>query len=564
MDRPDRLPKTPTASRWCRLREIFDGENVPMKSNFLKFFLAWVFLQVLMNLKWPSHGALWPDGLRLSPEIVAFMALLWLLGLRRNPLPGWLLAVLTTSVIFLRLFRLGEAITITYLNRQLNLYADPFLLPDLLNLLQRSLYPAHALVYAACGILVVAVLWFAVNRSFRASYRFLASAGGRWIFGGILATVLIAHLWLQPNGGPGVFGPMVIDRVAAEIDTLFDIPNARSRIRQEVAKADRTCPYPLAALEERDVYLIFIESYGHAAYAKPELFTRLQKDLKNFETALKSSGFSIASGFFSAPTYGGASWLSHATVASGVHINNQLRYNLLLESDARTLAGYFHRAGYRTIHVMPGTIWPWPEGDFFGFREKYYYRHFDYRGPAFGWSPMPDQFVFDTLYREVISAAQRPLFIEFVLTSVHAPFHRLPPYLTDWNRIGDGSIYAQTEMRRYPITWPDLSNATIAYTDALKYDFKSLEGFLLDRARDEALILVLGDHQPARQITGRNQPWSVPVHAISRNPRLLQPFLSDGFTAGIIPSQQSPHKGMESLRDLLLHQFCSPDIGIKS
>jgi len=528
-----------------------------MRSKLLKFLLAWIFLHVLMNLKWPSPEPVWPDGLRLSPEILSMMALLGVMGMFRKSPSIWLFAFLTASVVLLRLFRLGEAITLTYLNRQFNLYADPFLLPDLLNLLQRSLVNAPPLIYAACSILIVLVAWIGIDRSVRASYAFLSTFGGRRILGGILSVVLVAHLWLTSTGGMRLFGPMVIDRVAAEIATLFHIDDERSRIREAVARADRTCPRPLAGLENRDVYLIFIESYGRSAFTKPELFSRLRAGLESFQANLTLNGFFIASGFLSAPTYGGASWLSHMTVATGVHANNQLRYNLLLDSDAQPLAEYFNRAGYRTVHVKPGTIWSWPEGVFFGFQEKFYHPHLDYRGPAFGWSPMPDQFVLDAIYRRVISPSRKPLFIEFVLTSVHAPFHRLPPYVPDWASIGNGGIYAQKEARRYPVNWPDLSNATAAYTDALKYDFRILEDFLLNRSRGNALILILGDHQPARQITGPNRSWSVPVHAISRDTALLNPFRAEGFSSGLIPHQSPPHPGLESLRQILLHKYCA-------
>jgi hypothetical protein len=529
-----------------------------MRTKILKFILAWWFLHVLMNLKWPSQEPLWPDGLRLSPEIVALLGVLCMAAWLRQRLAGWVFAGLSAAVLVLRLFRLGETVTITYLNRQLNLYADPFLLPALLDLLQRSLIPAPAILYAAAGMLTVLLLWIAIERSLRASFALFSTTGGRRLFGGLLAVFLSTHVWLHATTGNSVFGPDIVNRVAAEIATLFHIPDERQQIHREVAAADPTCSRPLFSLGNGDVYLIFVESYGHAVYARPDLFSRIRTELQNFEAALKRAGFSAASGFLSAPTYGGGSWLSHATVATGVHANNQLRYDLLIESDARPLSEYFHQAGYRTIQVMPATIYPWPEGSFFGFRETYYHRQLDYRGPSFGWSPMPDQFVFDFIARKVISSSRQPLFIEFVLTSVHAPFHRQPPYLADWSKIGDGGIYHHLPSRRYPITWPDLSNAAIAYTDALKYEFKVLAGFILQQARGEALVLVLGDHQPARQITGADPSWSVPVHAISRSPDLLRPFFPAGLAPGVIPDQPPPHKGMEFLRAVLLQGYCGP------
>jgi hypothetical protein len=132
-----------------------------------------------------------------------------------------------------------------------------------------------------------------------------------------------------------------------------------------------------------------------------------------------------------------------------------MRYNILITSQLKTLARYFNAAGYRTVRAMPGTQWPWPQGEFYGYQAKYYAWHFDYRGPMYGWSTMPDQYVIDFIRHREIETATRPLFVEFNLVSSHAPFHRQPPYVEDWSLIGDGSIYQDLEVITYPISWPD-------------------------------------------------------------------------------------------------------------
>jgi hypothetical protein len=62
-----------------------------------------------------------------------------------------------------------------------------------------------------------------------------------------------------------------------------------------------------------------------------------------------------------------AAWLAHASIAGGVHLNDQLHYNLLITSDTKPLAQYFNEAGYRTVRAMPDTQWPWPEGEYYKF-----------------------------------------------------------------------------------------------------------------------------------------------------------------------------------------------------
>ncbi len=235
-----------------------------------------------------------------------------------------------------------------------------------------------------------------------------------------------------------------------------------------------------------------------------------------------------------------------------------MHYNLMITSKAKTIAHFFNDAGYRTISAMPGTQWPWPQGTFFGYQKKYYAWNFDYKGPMYGWSTMPDQYVLNYIYRHEIQNRTQPLFIEFILVTSHAPFHRQPPYLKDWSHIGAGEIYHQMEVVTFPIVWPDLSNASEGYVTAITYELKVITDFILRYLDHNSLIIVLGDHQPNVQITGKNQPWSVPLHVISRNNEFLEPFRKRGYTPGLIPTQPPPHRGMETFLYGFLDDFSTP------
>jgi hypothetical protein len=277
--------------------------------------------------------------------------------------------------------------------------------------------------------------------------------------------------------------------------------------------------------------------------------------LRDAERKLQNRGYKIASNFLRSPTFGGASWLANGELDGGVRITGQLRYDLLLTSPVQPIAEYFNRAGYRTVRVMPGTLWPWPAGEFYKYRKKYYAFDFDYRGPGFGWAPMPDQYAIDTVYRAEIQRRRQPLFIEFILVSSHAPFNRQPQYIPDWAAIGDGAIYRRQKPVEFPVSWPQLENASEAYVTSIIYDFKVLVEFLAQMIDDHALIIILGDHQPNLRITGENQPWSVPVHIITRNPDFIGPFIHRGYTPGLIPSQPLPHQDIASLLWILLEDF---------
>ena len=150
------------------------------------------------------------------------------------------------------------------------------------------------------------------------------------------------------------------------------------------------------------------------------------------------------------PTYGGASWLAHGTLESGVRVENDLEETALLRSSLEPMAAFFRKNGYRTVSVMPGTRFAFPQGADFGYEQAYYAWHFDYQGPTFGWAPMPDQFVLDWVRRHEFTAPAQPIFARYVLISSHASFSHPAALYRDWETIGDGSLYNDARTRHVP------------------------------------------------------------------------------------------------------------------
>jgi hypothetical protein len=494
---------------------------------------------------------------KLSPEVLGIMASLiaatWI-GLRFN---SAIFLTLTAFVMFLRLFRIGDILVPMYFFRPFNLFLDSQFLPDLIHLLYNtSSKKAFAVAAFLAVTLLVGVCW-GIWLSLKTIHRYLSyHRSHRWALGLIFALLVVLQYSPADNirGYPAVFSPSFIHRVVEELDFILHVKGYRQKhlgIIDAAIKKGEGIPSSLDKLKGANVYLFFVESYGHTIFGNHQHFQKIGRFLDTFEENLTTRGFSMCSTFFNSPTYGGTSWLAHATLAGGVHLSNHMNYNLFITSKAKTIARFFNAAGYRTISAMPGTLWPWPEGAFFGYQQKYYAWNFDYQGPTYGWSPMPDQYVLDYIYRHEIRDRPKPLFIEFILVSSHAPFHLQPPYLRDWSQIGDGTVYHEKETITFPIVWPDLSNASQAYVTAIIYEFNVITDFIKSYLSDDSLIFILGDHQPNVQITGKDQPWSVPIHVISRDRELLEPFYKRGYTPGLIPYQPPPHRGMETF----LHEF---------
>ncbi len=202
---------------------------------------------------------------------------------------------------------------------------------------------------------------------------------------------------------------------------------------------------PLAGLQDADVHLFFVESYGYTILSDPENLAHIRDAYRDLGNRLTGAGFRIASSLMDSPAFGGNSWLADATFTTGVRIDDQTQYDLLLQSDVRPMASRFAEAGYRTVNVMPATGGAWPEGAFFGFERSYHWKDFGYRGPSFRWAPMPDQFALDVIRRKELAKRERPLFVQYILVSSHYPFQIIPRYLPDWDGLGDGSLFARTE-----------------------------------------------------------------------------------------------------------------------
>ena len=525
------------------------------------FTAAWLVLNLFMTVDIPLPPSLSFKPLLPSLEIWCLLVVLSVLAWRRVPFTGRVYLPLMALLVFGRLFRVGDVVMPVYFNRPFNLYMDVGYLPGLGHLLAHSFTPLEMALYgAAAAVLVAAVLW-ALQRALRTAHGAFQSAGARRGFWALTATLLLlvgAHrlgAWPERLGPPAV---SLTPRVAAEAAFILNIRAIRQRGLSVVEMAEARIPdyaAPLAGLGGRNVYLFFVESYGETLFGNPAHRKPFAPTLARFEGDLARGGYHVYSRFMRSPTFGGASWLAFGTLESGVWLPNQLRYGYLVASRVPPLATYFEQAGYRTISVMPGTTMPWPEGGYFAYHKEYHARDLNYRGPPFGFAPMPDQFVLDRIRHTEILPAKDPLFIRYVLVSTHAPFHRQPRFVSDWEEIGDGRVYHRMAPVTFPNNWPDLTEAFGAYLTAIDYEFKVLGDYLTRFDHGEALIVILGDHQPNAHITGPQAPSLVPVHVISRQPESLAPFRDLGFAPGIVPPAAPPFAGLNTFLPDFLGAF---------
>ncbi len=85
-----------------------------------------------------------------------------------------------------------------------------------------------------------------------------------------------------------------------------------------------------------------------------------------------------------------------------------------------------------------------------------------------------------------------------------------------------------------------------------------LKSYIAKFVHDGSLLILLGDHQPVREVSGDNDNHSVPVHVVTRDPAFLEPFVARGYVKGMRPRMDEEHPPMEEFLVNLLRDFSTP------
>jgi phosphatidylglycerophosphate synthase len=526
-----------------------------------------VVLSQLWSLPLAYKAYAWPQLATASLEVTAVFAALALFARLRHGrgaiATAALLAVATMIVTTLRVAELGFQES---LGRSLNPLLDVYLLDSLALLLTETLgTPLGQLAVAAlvlAPLLVCAIAFAAVRVSQRAledrfvRYGVLAASLG-------LAGVCAAHEWRGTQGRIAVTNAATVTLVQ-QVRTARETARGVEALRVEMADdrfRDVPAEHMLAGLRGVDVLLIFIEAYGRAAIDLPYYRDTVVPVLADFEARLAEHGLSSVSGFLTSPTVGGQSWLPSGTFVSGLWLADQGRYDIAMQSDWLTLTRAFNRAGHRTVALKPAITAPWPEGERFGFARLYVAADLGYAGKPYNWVTMPDQYTLSALERaERHGAPRQPLFAEVSLISSHAPWTPVAHVLEDWSAIGDGRVFSTWADSGEPphVVWSDPERIRRWYPRTIDYVLRVLASYSANFVDDRTLVMLVGDHQPAPVATGGDVGHDVPIHVISGNPRLLEPFKHWGLVPGMRPSPDRPVRRMDTFRNFFLDAFQTP------
>ena len=316
----------------------------------------------------------------------------------------------------------------------------------------------------------------------------------------------------------------------------------------------------LTGLHGKDVILAFVESYGKGAVQGSSFSPGVNAALEKGTRRLRAAGFSSRSAFLTSSTFGGASWLAHSSMHSGLWVDSQRRYYQLVKTDRFTLSRAFRRAGWWTVDDVPSNNREWPQGfSFYRYDKVYDRRNVGYRGPRFAYASMPDQYVLAALQRlELAKPDRRRVFAEVDLVSSHAPWTRIPQ-LIDWSAVGDGSVFHRipVDQAKKAELWSDSERVRAAYGRSIEYTLNALFSFVQHYGDDDLVLVVLGDHQPWTIVSGEDPSHDVPISIIAHDPAVLDQIAGWGWEDGMRPDSQAPVWPMNAFRDRFLSAFGS-------
>jgi hypothetical protein len=501
---------------------------------------------------WPTPAIQWYG--HLSVEVAAAVLLVALLA-RGGALAPWPLRLLSAAWVALFVGRYFDVMAPALYGRPVNLYWDARHLSAVAAMMTDAVAgPLVALlVVAVAGLLALAYL------AARWSFRTIASAMAaprvrRALSAGAVAVIALYALQV----GRGEPLPLLV--VAPPVvDTYWD----QARLVAAQAADNQARPLPpqpdmsaaLTQVRGADVVLVFIESYGAVTFDRAEIAGPLAAARTAFAADAVASGRQVVSAMVDSPTFGGSSWLAHVSLMTGVEARDEATNQALMSRARDTLVSTFGRAGYRTVALMPGLRFAWPEGAFYGFDRIYDTSALAYRGPEFGWWNVPDQFALARLDElEAARSPRQPLFVFFPTTNTHIPFGPVAPYQPDWARITTAAPYAAPDVTSALAHEPDYLDLAPSYVHAVGYTLQTLGGYLRRHATRDLVLVLVGDHQPAAAVSGADASWDVPVHVVTDRADVLEALVGRGFHAGVEPGRR-PIGPMHALLPALLESF---------
>ncbi len=528
----------------------------------MKLALIPAAMVLYLALIQPNHPAAmtWGALLAFPLELPAILCALIALG---DGKAGRIFkAVLTAVMTVIVALKIADFVSFNALSRGFNPVADLPLIDAFVRLLAGSLGAALAALAVAGAVVllvvVAALLWWAMGQWARFQPWRLRNFALPAVLAAGVAVAEIGHTmggWTLPVSPPGA---AFTARVGVERVVMIERSLSELKAFRAAVKEDPFAGTPgLLDRIDRDVLVVFVESYGRTSFDTPFFASAHRETLARYEAQLTGLGVSMQTGFLDAPTRGGQSWLTHATFSNGLWIDDQIRYGAALSSGRETLFHHAAKGGFRTAAVMPQITLDWPESARMGFEDILAAKDLGYNGLPFNWVTMPDQFTLAALDRLLRDGNdERHLFAQIALASSHAPWVPVPSIIA-WDALGDGQVFNEIAASgdSPEVVWRDRDRVRAQYRLAVDYALSAVFEYAVLHAEDPPLLLVIGDHQAA-EFVALDARSDVPIHVIG--PEALVAALTDVAPyGGLLPDDAAGTMPMDALRDILLTAYSS-------
>ena len=529
-----------------------------------QLLLALIFLNstLCFSAVWPTVYVL-PD-LGISPEFVCLIMLLSAWSAIFGKPSAKALAVISTIYLLMAVGHYADVVVPNLLGRPVNLYWD---IPELPRFMWVSIQGLPLWLTVVAVLLVCAAVWgyhrllVVAMQTVAHSVRPVSRTVWFWsalVFIGVLVVINYSEDPQKPTFVSKAVVPVYWKEAMKLRDIL--VPERAAMLLPATTVVDeamaKPAGQPLAALNQRDVNMIFLETYGAVLYDQPESSSAVAQTRAELEKAILASGRKVVSAFYVSPTIGGASDLAHLSVLSGIDLKDSRKHDVLLTTERPNLMDVFSRGGYETFGVYHSVGWDWVERAYYGYDQYVDGPALGYEGPAFGFWKIPDQYAaarLEELYPRNESA--KPRFTFFPTISSHFPFHQVPPYQSDWKKLlgpepfdADAAARAQAE----PVNW---ENMKPDYLRTINYTNTWLAGYFEQPEPRETVYVMIGDHQPTGSVSHEATSWDVPVFVVSKDNRLLDRFRTMGFSDGLTPKKRVPLGSLHELTNTLLKAF---------
>jgi phosphatidylglycerophosphate synthase len=322
-----------------------------------------------------------------------------------------------------------------------------------------------------------------------------------------------------------------------------------------------SAPDLLTGLRGKDVIIDFVESYGQVSIEGTSFSKGIDAALRRDNASLARAGWSTQSAWVDNPGYGGISQEAHSTLQTGVWVNSRQRYDELIDSHRFTLSDAFDKAGWHTAGDSPAT-----DDDSFSAGTQFY--HFDqlygplnvgYHGPAFSYSPMPDQYTYAAFQRLQLGPGHKPVMAEIDTTSSHWPWAPLPK-MVPWSKVGNGSIFDRMPAESESPSTIDRSANTVRqfYAKSIEYSMQALTSWVTELNDPNLVLIFLGDEQPDTPITTPGASHDVPISIVARDPSVFRQIASWHWQDGLVPGRHAPVEVLSGFRNKFLNAFSAP------